>query len=295
MKILLLGRDGQLGWELARLLPTLGELTALDRRQCDLADASQIASRIRSLRPDAIVNAAAYTAVDRAETESDAAYAVNAAAPSILAAEARKIGAYLVHYSTDYVFDGAKGRPYVESDSTHPLQAYGKSKLEGELGIRAADCEHLILRTSWVYAARGRNFLLSILNKAKTEARLRVVADQIGAPTWAFDIAVLTAALLRLGERPGGTFHAAAAGETTWCDFARGILRLARSPVPVDAIATAEYPAATPRPPYSVLCSTLLTQATGVAAIGDWKERLSVLDDLEVLRHLGGLGEHDRR
>src|SRR6185436_15280430 len=180
----------------------------------------------------------AYTAVDRAETEAHEASVVNARAPALLAAEARALGALLVHYSTDYVFDGAKGTPYVESDATRPLQAYGRSKLEGEAAIRASGCRHLILRTSWVYADRGRNFVLAILARARATGELRVVSDQRGTPTWAGDVALLTAALLRLREPPEGLYHAAAAGETTWFEFAREVLRLAGIAARVQAIST---------------------------------------------------------
>jgi dTDP-4-dehydrorhamnose reductase len=192
------------------------------------------------------------------------------------------------------VFDGKKRSPYVESDAPHPLQAYGRSKLEGELGVRAAGGRHAILRTSWIYAHRGRNFVLTMLEKARTQAKLRVVADQHGTPTWAFDIATVAANLLRLAERPEGTFHAAAAGATTWCDFAREILRLAGSATAVEAVSTADYPTPGARPAYTVLDSTLLPRKTGIAAIGDWKERLSAFDQLKVLRDLGRLAEHDR-
>lgn len=289
MKSLLLGRDGQLGWELARLLPALGESVALGRAQCDLSDRDALAACVREARPDVVVNAAAYTTVDRAEREPDVAFAVNAAAPGVLAEEARRAGALLVHYSTDYVFDGEKRAPYVESDATNPLQVYGRSKLEGEQAIRAAGGRHLILRTSWVYAARGRNFLLAILRKAQVEPRLRVVADQRGTPTWAHDLALLTAALLALRTSPEGTFHAASAGEASWWDFACEIVRLAGLPATVEPIPSAEYPTPTVRPPYTVLSSAALPRATGVAAIGEWRARLSVLDQLEVLRDLGRL------
>jgi len=294
VRLLLLGRSGQVGWELERLLAALGEVIALDRDQCDLADADAVASRVRQTRPGAIINAAAYTGVDRAESEPELAYAVNATAPALLADEVRKLGAFLVHYSTDYVFDGSKRTPYVETDPPNPLQVYGKSKLAGEAAIRASGARHVILRASWVYAARGRNFLLTMLDKARKQEKLRVVADQRGVPTWARDIAQLTAAMLRLADRPEGTFHAAAAGEATWCEFAREIFRLARMPVQVEAIASADYPGPARRPMSSVLDSSLLERSTGIAAIGDWRERLSALDDLEVLRDLGGLGEHDR-
>ena len=211
---------------MARQALPLGELTALDRRQCDLGDADQLVSRVRELRPDVIVNAAAYTAVDRAESDAERAHAVNARAPQLLAEEARRIGAYLLHFSTDYVFDGTKRAPYVESDEPHPLQVYGRSKLEGERAVRAAGCRHLILRTSWIYAHRGKNFVLTMLQKARSQAKLRVVADQRGTPTWAFDAATVVANILRLPELPEGTFHAAAAGGTTPCGVVPAPLRL---------------------------------------------------------------------
>ena len=278
-----------------RLAHGLGELIALDRRQCDLADPDAIAARVRELRPEAIVNAAAFTAVDRAEREPELARAVNGRAPTVLAEEARRAGAYLVHFSTDYVFDGAKRQPYVETDATRPLQVYGRSKLEGEEGIRASGCRHVILRTSGVYAHRGRNFVLAILARGRAEGRLRVVADQHGAPTWARDVAGVVAALLRLPTPPEGTFHAAAGGATTWHEFAREILRLAGSTAKLEAVTTAQYPTASARPAYTVLDSSKLAHATGIAPIGDWRARLSAFNDVEALRDLGGLAEHDRR
>lgn len=266
----------------------------MDRAQCDLANADQLVSRVRELRPEVIVNAAAYTAVDRAESDAQLAHAVNARAPQLLAEEARRLGAYLVHFSTDYVFDGTKRTPYVESDATHPIQVYGRSKLEGEVGIRAAGCRHVILRTSWIYAHRGKNFALTMLEKSRTLAKLRVVADQYGAPTWAFDVAKVAADVLCLAERPEGTFHATAGGETSWCEFAREILRLAGIATPVEAVSTAAYPTPSARPVYTVLDSTLLPRKSGIPAIGHWKDRLSAFDQLKVMRNLGRLAEHDR-
>ena len=249
---------------------------------------------MRQARPDVIVNAAAYTAVDRAESDALQAHAVNARAPQLLAEEARRLGAFLVHFSTDYVFDGKKRLPYLESDEPNPLQVYGRSKLEGERAVRAAGGRHAILRTSWIYAHRGKNFVLTMLEKARTQAKLRVVADQHGAPTWAFDVATVAVNLLRLSERPEGTFHAAAAGATTWCDFAREIFRLAGIATTVEAVSTADYPTPSARPAYTVLDSTLLPRKTGIAAIGNWKDRLSAFDQLKVMRDLGRLAEHDR-
>lgn len=282
-----------MGGAFARLAAAAGELVALDRAQCDLADAAALAARVREIRPAVIVNAAAYTAVDRAEREPALADAVNARAPRVVAEVARDLGAYLVHYSTDYVFDGAKRTPYVETDPTGPLQAYGRSKLAGEEGIRASGCRHVILRTSWVYAHQGRNFLLAILERARRDGALRVVADQFGTPTWAADVARLTADLLRRRERPEGTFHAAAAGPASWHDFAREILRLAGSTAKLEAVTTAEFPTASRRPAYTVLDSRRLPRETGLEAVGDWRERLSAFDQLKALRDLGRLGQHD--
>jgi dTDP-4-dehydrorhamnose reductase len=281
------------GGEFERLAGAGGDLVALGRAQCNLADAGALAACVREVRPAVIVNAAAYTAVDRAEREPALAEAVNGRAPGVLAEEAVRLGAYLVHFSTDYVFDGVKRAPYVESDEPHPLQAYGRSKLAGEIAVRAAGARHAILRTSWVYAHRGRNFVRAILDKARKDGRLRVVADQVGTPTWAQDVARLVAGLLRLRELPEGTFHAAAAGEASWCDFAREILRLAGSTAPVEAVTTAEYPTASRRPAYTVLDSGRLPRTTGLAPIGEWRSRLSAINDFEALRDLGRLAQHD--
>ena len=277
MRVLLLGRNGQVGWELERLLHGRAELTALDRAQCDLRDPHSLSAAVRAARPEVIVNAAAYTAVDRAETEAHEATVVNARGPALLAAEARSLGAYLLHYSTDYVFDGVKGVPYVESDKTNPLQVYGRTKLEGEAAIRASGCRHAILRTSWVYAGRGRNFVLAILNRARSGAPLSVVSDQRGTPTWARDIATLSVSLLELKDRPEGIYHAAAEGETTWHDFAVEMLALAGERAGVKPISTRDYGSPTPRPLYTVLDSTRLPRETGLQPIGPWRERLEVL------------------
>jgi dTDP-4-dehydrorhamnose reductase len=220
------------------------------------------------------VNAAAYTAVDKAETEDALAMGINREAPGVLAEEAKRLGALLLHFSTDYVFDGSKTAPYVESDAANPQSVYGKSKLAGEEAVRASGCRHTILRSAWIYSGHGSNFALTILRKARELPRLRVVADQRGAPTWARDLAELTASLLARGDSPEGTYHAAAAGETTWHRYAVELLRLAGIATPVDPIATADYPVAARRPAYSVLDSGLLARVAG-ARIGDWRERLS--------------------
>ncbi|HEX9183652.1 MAG TPA: dTDP-4-dehydrorhamnose reductase, partial [Burkholderiales bacterium] len=256
MKILLLGRNGQVGWELERTLAPLGELKAFDRAALDLADVPRLAAAVRALQPEVIVNAAAYTAVDKAETDREAAFAVNATAPRVLAEEAKRIGALLVHYSTDYVFDGEKQAPYVEDDATHPINVYGESKLAGEQAITKSGCRHLILRTSWVYGPRGKNFMLTMLRLAKERPELRVVDDQVGAPTSSPEIARATIALLE--KRAEGLYHMTAGGETSWCGFARAILAQARIAIPVVPIRTEEYPTPARRPRNSRLdCSRL--------------------------------------
>jgi dTDP-4-dehydrorhamnose reductase len=237
MKLLLLGKNGQVGWELQRSLSTLGEVMALDRHSqdhCgDLTDLCGLAATVRALRPDVIVNAAAYTAVDKAEAERELAYTVNAAAPQVLAQEAQRLGAWLVHYSTDYVFDGSGNRPWTEADAAAPLNVYGASKLEGERLI-AASCErHLILRTSWVYGARGGNFVKTMLRLARERETLTVIDDQHGAPTSAELLADVTALVVHQLTAGGhddlaGVYHVAAAGETTWHGYASHVLQQAR-------------------------------------------------------------------
>jgi len=231
MKILLLGKNGQLGWELQRSLAPLGELIALDRHSqegCgDLADLQGLAKTVQMLRPDLIVNAAAYTAVDKAESEPELARMINALAPGVLAQEASKLGAWLVHYSTDYVFDGSGSRPWLETDMPAPLSVYGQTKLEGEQLIQAALPNHLIFRTSWVYAARGGNFAKTMLRLAQERERLTVIDDQWGAPTGAELLADVSAHAIRQAmKRPqdAGIYHLAASGETTWNGYAKHVL-----------------------------------------------------------------------
>jgi dTDP-4-dehydrorhamnose reductase len=281
------------GSALARLAPRVGDVVALDRGQCDLYELDQLRARIRDERPSVIVNAAGYTTVERAEREEDLANKANGIAPGVIAEEALRLDAYLVHYSTDYVFDGTKRSPYLETDATGPLQAYGRSKFAGEQAIGKVGCRHVILRSSWVYAHRGRNFVLAILDRARKEGRLRVVADQTGTPTWAEDLARLTVDLLRLPKLPQGTFHAASAGHATWHEFAQEVMRLAGLAVPVEAVTTAEFPSAIRRPAYTVLDSRRLSRETGLTAIGDWRGRLSAFDQVEALRDLGRLAQHD--
>ena len=231
MKLLLLGKNGQVGWELQRALAPLGELIALDSQDADFAQPESLAATVRAVAPDIIVNAAAYTAVDKAESEPALAMAVNATAPAVLAREAAALGAWLLHFSSDYVFDGSGSAPWVEDSPTGPLNVYGRSKLEGEQVIRASGCRHLILRTSWVYAARGGNFAKTMLRFAAEREQLSVVNDQFGAPTGADLLADIAAHALRTAlARPqvSGTYHVAAAGETSWHGYAQRVIEFAR-------------------------------------------------------------------
>lgn len=272
MRILLTGATGQVGWELRTALAPLGEVKFLDRFGLDLADVPTLVASVRALQPDVVVNAAAYTAVDKAESERDQAFAVNATAPRVLAEEAKRIGAFLVHYSTDYVFDGEKSAPYVEEDATRPINAYGESKLAGEQAIRRSGCRHLVLRTSWVYGPRGRNFYLTMLRLAKERPELKVVDDQVGAPTSSLEIARATATLLARGAQ--GLYHMTAAGETTWYGFARAILKGAGIATPVAAIRTEDYPTPAKRPRSSRLDCAKLRAQHGVA-LAPWEQALA--------------------
>jgi len=272
LRILLTGRNGQVGWEVQKALAPLGELTALGRAELDLSDAGRLREAVREANPDVIVNAAAYTAVDKAESEREAAFAVNATAPGILAEEAKRNGALLVHYSTDYVFDGAKPVPYVEEDEPNPINVYGASKLAGERAIAGSGCRYLILRTSWVYGPRGSNFLLTILRVARERPELRVVDDQIGAPTSSRAIARATAQVLRPGAH--GTYHLSAAGQVSWCGFARAILARAGVATAVVPIRSEDYPAAARRPRNSRLDCSRLRETFGVA-LAPWEAGLA--------------------
>jgi dTDP-4-dehydrorhamnose reductase len=260
VRILLTGAAGQVGAALRRLLGA-HEVDATDRSTLDLASERSIRSRVREGRPEVIVNTAAYNAVDKADAEPQLADAVNAAAPGVLAEEAKRLGALLVHYSTDYVFDGAQRRPYTEGDAPNPLQAYGRSKLEGEARIRASGCS-------------AANFALMILRKAAEGAPLRVATDQSSVPTWAADLAALTKAVLERAEPPLGTWHAAAAGETTRHAYAQELVRLAGFHIEVEAVTTAAFPGSAKRPVYSVLESRALARESGIRPIGHWRERL---------------------
>ncbi len=258
MRILLIGRNGQVGSALLATLPALGEVIAVDRKQLDLASSDSIRGVVTDVRPQVIVNAGAYTAVDQAEREEALAVRVNGEAPAALAEEAAHLGALLVHFSTDYVFDGEKAAPYRETDVPNPLNAYGRSKLAGERAIQASGCRYLIFRTSWVYAATGHNFLLTMLRLAREGKPLRVVDDQHGAPTSSRMIAVATAqALQRLGGQDG-VYHMSAAGSTTWCEFARAIFHRAGLNPTLTPIASVDYPTPARRPRNSLLDNGLL-------------------------------------
>ena len=236
MKILLLGKNGQVGWELQRSLAPLGEVIAVDhdsKELCgDFTNMQGLIQTVRAIAPDIIVNAAAHTAVDKAESEPEIARTINALAPTLLAQEAKRSGAWLIHYSTDYVFDGSGDKPWVETDDTKPLNVYGKTKLEGEQFIRQSGCKHLILRTSWVYAARGGNFAKTMLRLAKERDSLSVINDQIGAPTGAELLADLTAHAIRtalLKPELSGLYHVVASGETSWHGYASYVIDIAQN------------------------------------------------------------------
>jgi dTDP-4-dehydrorhamnose reductase len=286
MRILVTGALGQVGFELQRALAPLGEPVAVGRADCDLADAGAIRALLREMRPALVVNPAAYTAVDKAESDRDAAYAVNATAVGIIGEEAARLGVPVIHYSTDYVFDGSGSRPWTESDTPNPLSVYGASKWAGEQALAQANPRHLILRTSWVVGAHGANFAKTMLRLAAERERLTVVADQVGAPTPAALLADLTAHLASeiLGGDdafPWGTYHVAAAGETSWCDYARFVIAeaiaagktLKARPEDVQPIATADYPTAARRPLNSRLDTQRFRSTFGLR-LPPWQESL---------------------
>ena len=288
--ILLIGNNGQVGYELQQTLAPLKPVIGLDRTRLDLTDADAIRRIIRDTKPSVIVNAAAYTAVDKAESEPELAFTVNAIAPGVMAEEAARLDVPLIHYSTDYVFDGRKTSPYVESDATNPQSVYGKSKLAGEQAIQAVDLPHLILRTSWVYGSRGKNFLLTMLRLAREREELKVVADQMGTPTSCRSIANATAIMLDgWDEGKSGTYHLTCAGETSWHGFAQAILRFYEAqraaydwlPLRVHAedivaIPTADFPTAAARPAYSVMNNTKILLAFQIS-MPLWSEALSAV------------------
>ena len=275
--ILLTGANGQLGFELAHLLAAHATIIAADRVALDLADVDAIVTAVRDAKPDLIVNAGAFTAVDLAESQRAAAFAVNARAPGVLAEEAKRAGALLIHYSTDYVFDGTSDVPYDETAPTNPFNVYGASKLAGEGAVDASNAQALIFRTSWVYGLRGKNFLLTIKRLAAERAELRIVADQTGTPNWSRTLAQATAALIARGlpylaER-AGLYHLSSAGQTTWYEFARAIVGDVSTPRVVP-IATTEYPTPARRPAYGVL-STRKFAATFGDTLPGWRQALA--------------------
>jgi dTDP-4-dehydrorhamnose reductase len=300
-RILLTGSTGQVGGELLRSLSSLGELVAPTREEVDLADVAgdfrALRQTIRAIRPRWIVNPAAYTAVDKAESEPELAYAINRDAVLAIGEESQRIGAAVIHFSTDYVFDGMGGAAYVETDATGPVSVYGASKLAGELALAETGVAHLIFRTSWVYGGRGKNFLLTILKLAREREVLRVVGDQHGTPTWSRDLAAMTATVMghcdaasgsiaEAVKRVGGVYHAAGAGSTTWHGFAAEAVRLERAREPgvklaeVEAITTAEYPTPAWRPANSRLNCEKLAEQFGWRMM-DWQESLRrVLSEL---------------
>ncbi len=287
-RILLTGKNGQVGWELQHSLAALGQVVALDSEDMDLADPDAIRQKVRDVTPNIIVNPAAYTAVDKAESEPELAKAVNGTAPGVLAEEAKRIGAMLVHFSTDYVFDGTKPAAYTEDDAPNPQSVYGRTKLAGEEAIRAAGGKHLVLRTSWVYGVHGGNFVKTMLRLARERNELRSVGDQFGAPTWARDLAQATASALGNWQKRdwdgglGGLYHLTGAGRTNWHHYAEEIIRLARIYDPaltakelgIHAIATHEYPVPAKRPANSVLDNGKIAHAFGIK-LPEWQDSLA--------------------
>lgn len=292
MKILLTGITGQVGWELRQTLMPLGEVIPVGRSantvalQMDLTQPDSIRRTLREVKPDLIVNAAAYTAVDRAESEPEIAMAVNGIAPGLMAEEAKLLGAAIVHYSTDYVFDGTKSTPYTEIDSPNPQNMYGKTKLAGEQAIQAVGVPHLILRTSWVYGLRGKNFLLTMLRLAQELEELKVVNDQVGSPTWSRAIAEATAQILSQATQSfliskSGVYHLSATGQTNWYNFAEAILAQApqhseRKMQRLIPITSEQYPTPAKRPTYSLLDCHKLSNSFGLA-LPDWQRTLQLV------------------
>jgi dTDP-4-dehydrorhamnose reductase len=288
VRLLVTGANGQVGWELRRSLTTIGDVLAVNRETCDLSRLHDLRDFIREAKPDVIVNAAAYTAVDKAEDEEELATLVNGTAVGVMAEETRRLGALLIHYSTDYVFDGAKDSPYTEDDLPNPLNAYGRSKLAGDRATAQLANDYLILRTSWVFAARGRNFLRTILRRSRELDGLSIVADQIGAPTWARQIADATTLIIQRAnwERieadfTSGILNVVALGTTSWYGFAEAILdhpnirELVRNKSKVRPIASSEYIRRAARPKNSRLSGERLRARFGIT-LGEWQEALAL-------------------
>jgi dTDP-4-dehydrorhamnose reductase len=296
-RILIFGRFGQLGWELRHKLACLGQVSTVEYPEVDFTNPDSIRAAVRAVEPAVIVNAAAYTAVDKAESELQLVTAINAAGPGVLAEETKRLGGLLVHYSTDYVFDGSKPTPWVETDVPNPLNAYGRTKLAGDQAIQSSGCEYLIFRTSWVYGARGNNFLLTMLRLAKERAELRIVDDQIGSPTSSECIAQATADVLAQVLAPGGTgiagrsgiYNLTSSGETSWFGFTKAILTEAAAkfgtPLPnLVPITTADYPTPAMRPANSRLSCQRLEESFGVS-LPHWEQALELV--LETLTEFG--------
>ncbi len=283
-RVLLIGRIGQVGWELRRTLAPWAHVVAVDYPEIDLTQPDSMRQHVRNTRPEIIINSAAYTAVDKAEAEPDLAMKINGIAPGIIAEEAKSAGALLVHYSTDYVFDGLKKEPYVETDAPAPLGSYGRSKLAGDDAVRAVGGPHLIFRLCWVYGGRGQNFMLTIMRLAREREKLRVVADQVGCPTWSRMIAETTSLALAKALVSGhpedftGSYHLAASGQTSWHGFAKAIVESTpaegRKCTVVEPISTADYPTPAKRPAYSVLGCDKLFRTFGLR-LPDWHESLT--------------------
>jgi dTDP-4-dehydrorhamnose reductase len=286
-RILIFGRVGQVGWELRHKLACLGEVSNVDFPEVDFSKPDTVRAAIREAAPTVIVNAAAYTAVDKAEATPEPAWAINASGPGVIAEEAKRLGALMVHYSTDYVYDGSKREPWVETDTPNPLNVYGETKLAGDEAIAAVGGDYLILRTSWVYGARGSNFLLTMLRLAKERPELRIVDDQTGSPTTSECIAQATAQILAQGIAPGqglagrsGVYHLTNAGQTTWFGFAKAFLSKQAACPKLNPIRTSEYPVPAKRPVNSVLCCEKVAETFGVR-MPDWELALDlVLDTL---------------
>ena len=287
MKILVTGKHGQVGYELMRSLQPLGEVIGVDRRGMDLADLDQVRDVIRQVRPGLIVNPAAYTAVDKAESEPELAMRINGLAPGVMAEEGAKLGAAIVHYSTDYVFDGTRQEPYTEADLPCPLNVYGRTKLAGEQAIAAAGVPHLIFRTSWVYGMRGKNFLLTMMKLAAERDELRIVADQHGAPTWCRTLADTTASILSQAagasdraawwRENSGLYHLTSQGATTWHGFADALLDQAPKKPVLVPIGSSEYPVPAARPANSRLSCAALMERFG--HLPHWREALALCQD----------------